>query len=125
QQGFLENNAKQDGIKVTESGLQYRVIEEGNGEKSPTASSQVTVHYAGKLIDGSEFDSSYKRGEPASFPLNGVIGGWTEGLQLMKEGDKFEFFLPYELGYGARGSGRNIPPFATLIFTVELISVDS
>ncbi len=125
QLGFLEQNAKQDGIKVTESGLQYRVIEEGSGEKSPSASSNVTVHYAGKLIDGSEFDSSYKRGEPASFPLNGVIGGWTEGLQLMKEGDKFEFFLPYELGYGARGSGRNIPPFATLIFTVELISVDS
>jgi len=125
QLAFLENNAKHEGVSVTESGLQYRVIEAGKGEKSPSATSDVTVHYAGKLIDGSEFDSSYKRGAPASFPLNGVIGGWTEGLQLMKEGDKFEFFIPYELGYGARGSGRNIPPFATLIFTVELISVDS
>jgi len=122
---FLAQNAKQDGVTTTESGLQYRVIEAGAGEKSPAATSQVTVHYAGKLIDGSEFDSSYKRGEPASFPLNGVIGGWTEGLQLMKEGDKYEFFIPYELGYGERGSGRNIPPYATLIFTVELISVDS
>lgn len=125
QEGFLEENAKKDGVTVTESGLQYRVIEAGKGDKSPTASSQVTVHYAGTLIDGSEFDSSYKRGTPASFPLNGVIGGWTEGVQLMKEGDKFEFFIPYHLGYGARGSGRNIPPFATLIFTVELISIDS
>ena len=125
QQSFLDENAKKDGITVTESGLQYRVIESGNGDKHPTASSQVTVHYAGTLIDGSEFDSSYKRGAPASFPLNGVIGGWTEGVQLMKEGDKFEFFIPYHLGYGARGSGRNIPPFATLVFTVELLSIDS
>lgn len=125
QQGFLDENGKKDGVTTTESGLQYRVIESGHGDKHPTASSQVTVHYAGTLIDGSEFDSSYKRGTPASFPLNGVIGGWTEGVQLMKAGDKFEFFIPYHLGYGARGSGRNIPPFATLVFTVELISIDS
>ena len=121
---FLEQNKKNDGIKVTESGLQYRVIEEGEGAR-PTAESQVTVNYSGKLINGDEFDSSYRRGQPASFPLNGVIRGWTEGLQLMKEGSKYEFFLPYELGYGERGSGGGIPPFATLVFTVELISVDS
>lgn len=123
QLAFLEANAKEDGVVETESGLQYRVIEEGEG-KSPTAESQVTVHYAGTLIDGSEFDSSYKRGEPASFPLNGVIGGWTEALQLMKEGSKYELFLPYHLAYGERGS-RTIPPYATLVFTVELVSVDS
>ncbi len=121
---FLEQNKKNDGIKVTESGLQYRVIEEGEGAR-PTAESQVTVNYSGKLINGDEFDSSYRRGQPASFPLNDVIRGWTEGLQLMKEGSKYEFFLPYELGYGERGSGGGIPPFATLIFTVDLISVDS
>lgn len=125
QETFLSNNAKQDGVQVTESGLQYRVIEAGTGGKSPSATSKVTVHYAGKLIDGTEFDSSYKRGQPIDFPLNGVIPGWTEGLQLMQEGDKYEFFIPYDLGYGERGSGRNIPPFATLIFTVELLSVDS
>lgn len=125
QQAFLEENGKKDGVTTTESGLQYRVIESGKGEAHPTASSQVTVHYAGTLIDGSQFDSSYDRGAPASFPLNGVIGGWTEGVQLMKEGDKFEFFIPYHLGYGARGSGRSIPPFATLVFTVELLSIDS
>ena len=122
---YLEQNKKNDGITVTDSGLQYRVIEEGTGAK-PTATSKVTVHYSGKLTNGEEFDSSYRRGQPASFPLNGVIRGWTEGLQLMKEGSKYEFFLPYDLGYGERGSGSgSIPPFATLIFTVELISVDS
>nr|WP_265588855.1 FKBP-type peptidyl-prolyl cis-trans isomerase [Kordiimonas pumila] len=120
---FLEENAKNDNVKVTDSGLQYRVIEQGTGTVSPESTSMVTVHYAGKLIDGTEFDSSYKRGEPASFPLDGVIPGWTEGLQLMHEGDKYEFFIPYTLGYGERGSGRSIPPFATLIFTVELISI--
>lgn len=125
QEAYLEQNAKQDGVTVTESGLQYRVIEKGEGGKSPSATSQVTVHYAGKLIDGNEFDSSYKRGQPASFPLNGVIAGWTEGLQLMSEGDKYEFFIPYGLGYGERGSQGSIPPYATLVFTVELISVDS
>lgn len=123
QLAYLEENAKQDGVMETESGLQYRVITEGEG-KQPTAESQVTVHYAGKLIDGTEFDSSYRRGTPASFPLNGVIKGWTEGVQLMKEGAKYEFFIPYHMAYGERGS-RSIPPYATLIFTVELISVDS
>lgn len=123
QAAFLEENAEKGGITATASGLQYRVITEGSG-KSPSATSQVTVHYAGTLINGDEFDSSYKRGEPISFGLNQVIAGWTEGVQLMKEGGKYEFFIPYNLGYGERGS-RNIPPFATLIFTVELISVDS
>lgn len=120
---FLEQNKKNDGIQVTDSGLQYRVIEQGDGNM-PTAMSKVTVHYSGKLTNGDEFDSSYRRGEPASFPLNGVIRGWTEGLQLMQEGSKYEFFLPYELGYGERGTPSGIPPYATLIFTVELISVD-
>lgn len=122
---FLERNKNNDGVQLTDSGLQYRIIEEGDG-KMPTESSQVTVNYSGKLINGDEFDSSYRRGEPASFPLNGVIKGWTEGLQLMKEGAKYEFFIPYELGYGERGTGSgSIPPYATLIFVVELISVDS
>lgn len=122
---FLERNKSNEGVQVTESGLQYRIIEEGSG-KSPTETSQVTVNYSGKLTNGEEFDSSYRRGEPASFPLNGVIRGWTEGLQLMKEGAKYEFFIPYELGYGERGTGSgSIPPYATLIFVVELISVDS
>ncbi len=120
---YLAQNAKQDGVTVTESGLQYRVIEEGEG-KAPSETSDVTVHYAGKLINGAEFDSSYKRGQPAQFPLNRVIRGWTEGLQLMKEGSKYEFFIPYDIAYGENGS-RSIPPYATLIFTVELISVDS
>ena len=120
---FLDDNATKDGINVTESGLQYRVIEEGTG-KSPSATSDVTVHYEGKLITGDVFDSSYKRGSTSSFPLNQVIAGWTEGLQLMKEGGKYEFFIPHHIGYGERGS-RTIPPFATLIFTVELVSVDS
>ncbi|NVJ98805.1 MAG: FKBP-type peptidyl-prolyl cis-trans isomerase [Alphaproteobacteria bacterium] len=123
QLAFLEENAKKDGITVLESGLQYRVIEEGTGA-SPEETSMVTVHYAGTMIDGTEFDSSYKRGEPAQFPLDGVIKGWTEGVQLMKEGAKYEFFIPYDLAYGERGS-RSIPPFSTLIFTVELVSVDS
>ena len=123
QAAFLAENTKKDGITTTASGLQYRVIAEGTG-KAPGATSQVTVHYAGTLINGEEFDSSYKRGEPISFGLDGVISGWTEGVQLMKEGGKYEFFIPYDLGYGERGSS-NIPPYATLIFTVELISVDS
>ena len=123
QSAFLEENTKKAGITTTASGLQYRVITEGTG-KSPTATSQVTVHYAGTLISGDEFDSSYKRGEPISFGLDQVIKGWTQGVQLMKEGGKYEFFIPYNLGYGERGS-RNIPPYATLVFTVELISVDS
>ena len=121
---YLAENLKKDGIKVTESGLQYRVIDEGTG-KSPTETSNVTVHYSGKLTNGEEFDSSYKRGETIQFPLNGVIKGWTEGVQLMKEGGKYEFFLPYDLGYGERGTPSGIPPYATLIFIVELVSVDS
>jgi FKBP-type peptidyl-prolyl cis-trans isomerase len=120
---FLTENAEKDGVQTTASGLQFKVLEEGTG-KSPAATDTVTVHYAGRLINGAEFDSSYSRGEPIDFPLNGVIKGWTEGVQLMKEGAKYEFYIPPELGYGARGT-RNIPPHAALIFVVELISVDS
>jgi FKBP-type peptidyl-prolyl cis-trans isomerase len=120
---FLAANAKKEGVKTTPSGLQYKVVSSGTGGKSPSATSEVTVHYSGKLIDGSEFDSSYKRGEPATFPLNGVIPGWTEGLQLMKEGDKWTFFIPQQLGYGSQGAGGAIPPFSTLVFDVELIKV--
>lgn len=121
--GFLESNKTKEGVQVTESGLQYKVLTKGNG-KMPTAESNVTVHYRGKLIDGTEFDSSYKRNEPATFNLGQVIQGWTEALQLMHEGDKLELYIPYELGYGERGAGGDIPPFATLIFEVELISVN-
>jgi len=120
---FLQANAKKQGVKTTASGLQYKVIKEGKGA-SPKATDSVTVHYSGTLIDGTEFDSSYKRGEPATFPLNGVIRGWTEGLQLMKEGAKYEFYIPSELAYGERGAGGAIGPNATLVFTVELISVN-
>jgi len=123
QAAFLEANKTKEGVTTTETGLQYKVLQEGTG-KNPTETSMVTVHYRGTMIDGTEFDSSYSRGEPTSFPLNGVIKGWTEGLQLMKEGGKFEFYIPYDIAYGERGS-RSIPPFATLIFEVELISVDS
>jgi len=120
---FLEENKKKDGIKVTESGLQYKVLLEGTG-KSPKDTDSVTVHYEGSLIDGTVFDSSYKRGEVIDFPLNRVISGWTEGLQLMKEGATYKFFIPAELGYGRRGSPGSIPPNATLIFKVELIRVN-
>lgn len=120
---FLERNKTAEGVKVTASGLQYKVIKSGTG-KSPSATDNVTVHYIGKTIDGVEFDSSVKRGQPATFGLNQVIRGWTEGLQLMKEGDKFMFYIPQELGYGERGAGGQIPPFATLIFEVELIKVN-
>lgn len=119
---FLEENAKQEGVIVTESGLQYKVLEEGTGN-APTAASTVKVHYTGTLIDGTTFDSSVERGEPIEFPLNGVIPGWTEGLQLMKEGGKSILYIPYNLGYGERGAGGVIPPFATLIFEVELIQI--
>ena len=105
----------------TASGLKYMVIKEGDG-KSPTATDKVTVHYTGKLLDGTVFDSSVQRGEPATFPLNGVIAGWTEGLQLMKEGGKYIFYIPSDLGYGAQGGGP-IPPYSDLIFEVELIKV--
>lgn len=117
---FLEENKKNPNVKTTASGLQYTVNQEGKGEH-PTATSTVTVHYTGKLIDGTVFDSSVERGEPISFPLNQVIKGWTEGLQLMTPGSKYTFFIPSELGYGEQGAGGMIPGGATLIFDVELI----
>ncbi len=119
---FLAENAKKDNIVVLPSGLQYEVIREGNGKK-PSATSKVKCHYEGTLIDGTKFDSSYDRGEPATFGLNQVIAGWTEGLQLMSEGSKYRFFIPYNLGYGERGAGASIPPYAALVFDVELIEV--
>lgn len=119
---FLSENAKKDNIVVLPSGLQYEVIREGNGKK-PSATSKVKCHYEGTLIDGTKFDSSYDRGEPATFGLNQVIAGWTEGLQLMSEGAKYRFFIPYNLGYGERGAGASIPPYAALVFDVELIEV--
>lgn len=121
-EAFLAGNAKKEGIVTLPSGLQYQVLQEGNG-KSPKATDQVKCHYEGTLINGKVFDSSYRRGEPATFPLNGVIAGWTEGLQLMKEGAKYRFFIPFNLAYGTRGAGQDIPPYATLIFDVELIEV--
>ena len=119
---YLAENAKKEGVITTKSGLQYKVLTEGNG-KQPTAKDTVKCHYEGFLIDGTVFDSSVQRGEPATFPLQQVIAGWTEGLQLMKEGAKYRFFIPSRLGYGEGGAGASIPPFATLIFDVELIQV--
>ncbi len=119
---FLAENAKKDGVKTLPSGLQYKVIEAGSG-KMPEAGDNVTVHYRGTLIDGSEFDSSYSRGEPATFKSDRVIAGWTEALQLMKEGAKWQLFIPSELAYGQRGAGAQIGPNSTLIFDVELLSV--
>ena len=119
---YLSENAKKEGVVTLPSGLQYKVLKEGNG-KSPKATDKVVCHYEGMLVDGTMFDSSIQRGEPATFPLNGVIAGWTEGLQLMKEGAKYRFFIPYQLGYGERGAGASIPPFAALVFDVELIEV--
>lgn len=121
---FLEANKKKKGIIVTASGLQYEVLKEGTG-KSPKVSDQVTVNYLGKLLDGKTFDSSYDRGKPATFMLSGVIPGWTEGLQLMKEGAKYRFYIPSDLAYGENGMENTIPPGATLIFEVELISVQT
>ena len=121
-EAFLKQNAGKQGVVVTKSGLQYEVLSEGTGA-SPRATDTVRCHYEGRLVDGSVFDSSYRRGEPAEFPLNGVIAGWTEGLQLMKEGAKYRFYIPQELGYGSRGAGSCIPPYAALIFDVELIKV--
>jgi FKBP-type peptidyl-prolyl cis-trans isomerase FklB len=121
---WLAENAKKDGVKVTESGLQYTIIKEGEGA-NPSASSKVTVHYHGTLTNGEVFDSSVQRGQPATFGLNQVISGWTEGLQLMKQGAKYKFFIPSELGYGERSPGGSIGPNEVLIFEVELISVDS
>jgi len=119
---YLEQNAKRDGVAQTKSGLQYEVLTEGTG-KSPKATDTVRCHYEGRLLDGTIFDSSYKRGEPADFGLNQVIPGWTEGVQLMKEGAKFRFHIPYLLAYGERGAGAQIPPYSTLVFDVELIKV--
>jgi len=120
---FLEQNKKQPGVVTLPSGLQYKVLVEGKG-KTPKASSTVTTQYSGKLLDGTEFDSSYKRGEAATFPVSGVIKGWTEALQLMKEGSKWELYIPADLAYGPTGTNDGtIPPNATLIFTIELIGV--
>lgn len=119
---FLEENGKKEGVHTTDSGLQYIVEKEGTG-KQPTATDEVTVHYTGRLLNGKVFDSSVSRGEPATFPLNRVIPGWTEGLQLMKEGAKYIFFIPSDLAYGPHGAGNDIPPHSTLIFEVELIKV--
>ena len=119
---YLAENATKEGVVTTKSGLQYKVLQEGTG-KQPTAKDTVMCHYEGFLIDGTVFDSSVQRGEPATFGLQQVIAGWTEGLQLMKEGGKYRFFIPYRLGYGEGGAGAAIPPFATLIFDVELIQV--
>jgi len=121
QKKFLEENAKREGVQTTASGLQYEILHEASGEKPSSAGSRVTVHYEGSLINGNVFDSSYKRNQPATFGLNQVITGWTEGVQLMNKGAKYRFFIPSELGYGARGAGGSIPPHATLIFDVELL----
>lgn len=122
---FLAENKKKEGVKTLASGLQYQVITEGKG-KSPKATDKVSVQYKGTLLDGTEFDSSYKRGQPASFPVNGVIKGWTEALQLMKEGAKWKLFIPASLAYGENGpQGSPIGPNATLIFEVELISIQA
>ncbi len=121
-ENYLAENAKKEGVVTLPSGLQYLVINEGTG-KQPKETDSVKCHYEGMLVDGTMFDSSIQRGEPATFPLNGVIKGWIEGLQLMKEGAKYRFFIPYTLGYGERGAGASIPPFAALVFDVELIEV--
>ncbi len=120
---FLAENSKKPNIVSTASGLQYEVLTQGTGTTNPTATSNVTVHYKGTTIDGVEFDSSYNRGEPITFPLNGVIPGWTEGVQLMKEGAKYRFYIPSELAYGKQGQGRVIAPNSVLIFDVELIKI--
>jgi FKBP-type peptidyl-prolyl cis-trans isomerase FklB len=122
-EAFLAENKNKEGVKTLPSGMQYQVLQEGSG-KSPSASDQVTTHYHGTLIDGTVFDSSYDRNQPATFPVNGVIAGWTEALQLMKEGAKWRLFIPSNLAYGSQGAGDVIGPNATLIFDVELISVN-
>lgn len=120
---FLANNAKRPEVTALPNGLQYEVIKQGTGAK-PSPTSKVTVHYVGTLLDGTEFDSSVRRGQPATFGLNQVIKGWTEGLQLMAEGSKYRLFIPYNLGYGERGAGQSIPAYATLIFEVELLKIN-
>ena len=122
-EAFLAENAKREGVKVTESGLQYEVLEATIGQK-PKATDKVRVHYEGTLIDGTVFDSSYKRGESITFGLNQVIKGWTEGLQLMSVGSKYKLYLPYQLAYGKSGAGASIPPYSALIFTVELLGIE-
>ena len=119
---YLEKNAARSGVTVLTSGLQYEVVREGTGRK-PKATDSVKCHYEGTLVDGTVFDRSRRRGEPAVFPLNGVIRGWTEGLQLMQEGAVYRFFIPYNLAYGENGAGASIPPYAALVFEVELIEV--
>ena len=119
---WLADNAKKDSVQTTPSGLQYKVLKEGQGEK-PTAIDTVKVHYEGRLINDTIFDSSYRRKEPVSFPLNGVIAGWTEGLQLMSPGAEYMFYIPQQLGYGERNTGGMIQPFSTLIFRVQLLEV--
>ncbi|GAB4187758.1 MAG: FKBP-type peptidyl-prolyl cis-trans isomerase [Wenzhouxiangellaceae bacterium] len=121
-QEFLAKNLDKEGVKQTESGLQYKILEQGSGAK-PLATDRVSVHYRGTLLNGTEFDSSYSRGQPATFPLNGVIPGWTEGLQLINEGGKMMLYIPSDLAYGERGAGASIGPNATLIFEVELLEV--
>jgi FKBP-type peptidyl-prolyl cis-trans isomerase len=122
-QAFLAANAKKEGVVTTTTGLQYKVLENGAGPR-PKATDTVNVHYRGTFIDGKTFDSSYDRGEPISFPLNRVIPGWTEGVQLMPVGSKYEFYIPYNLAYGERGAGGAIPGYATLIFVVELLAIE-
>ena len=120
---FLKENLTKEGVKSTESGLQYSILKEGDG-KIPAATDTVRVHYTGKLIDGTVFDSSVERGQPAEFPVNGVIRGWIEALQLMPVGSKWRLYIPQELAYGSQGAGASIPPFSTLIFDVELLAIN-
>ncbi|MEL6864479.1 MAG: FKBP-type peptidyl-prolyl cis-trans isomerase [Bacteroidota bacterium] len=119
---FLKKNGQKDGVVTLDSGLQYQVLKEGSGA-TPVAADKVTTHYEGTLIDGTIFDSSIKRGQPATFPVTGVIGGWTEALQLMKVGAKWRLFIPHELAYGSQGAGKVIKPFSTLIFDIELLDI--
>ncbi len=125
QQSFLEENKKKEGVTVLSSGLQYRVIKKGNGKKSPSLNDRVIVHYRGRLIDGTEFDSSYNRNQPTEFPVNGVIRGWTEALQQMVIGDQWELIIPSELAYGERSAGNIIGPNSALVFEIELLEIKS
>jgi FKBP-type peptidyl-prolyl cis-trans isomerase FklB len=122
-EAFLAENKKKEGVKTLPSGLQYKVIKAGTGKK-PKVTDTVTTHYRGTLMNGTEFDSSYRRGQPVSFQVNGVIPGWTEALQLMEEGAKWQLFIPSNLAYGERGAGRDIGPNATLVFEIELLSIE-